>query len=59
MLLNLSEKEEQVLDEIAIKQDLSKTQVMRQALRLYQLYITGAIQIKDKLLIGIGDTKNV
>jgi predicted transcriptional regulator len=37
MTLNLNEKEMAVLDALAAEKDLSKTQVMRQALRLYQL----------------------
>lgn len=37
MTLNLSEKEMAALDELAEAKDLSKTAVMRQALRLYQL----------------------
>jgi predicted transcriptional regulator len=34
--LNLTEDEERVLSELAQKKDLSKSLVMRQALRLYQ-----------------------
>ncbi len=37
MTLNLSESEMRVLDELANKKDLSKTAVLRQALRLYQM----------------------
>lgn len=37
MTLNLSEKEMAVLEELATEKDMSKTAVMRQALRLYQL----------------------
>jgi predicted transcriptional regulator len=37
MTLNLSESEMRVLDELAKKKDLSKTAVLRQALRLYQI----------------------
>ena len=37
MTLNLSEAEMRVLDELAEKKDLSKTAVLRQALRLYQM----------------------
>lgn len=37
MTLNLSEREMAVVDQIAADHDISKTQVMRQALRLYQL----------------------
>ena len=37
MTLNLSESEMRVLEELANKKDLSKTAVLRQALRLYQM----------------------
>lgn len=37
MTLNLSEAEMRVLDDLALKKDLSKTAVIRQALRLYQM----------------------
>ncbi len=37
MTLNMPEKEMLVLEEMAVKKDMSKTQIMRQALRLYQL----------------------
>ena len=36
MTLNLSEAEMQALEELCLKKDLSKTAVLRQALRLYQ-----------------------
>ncbi|MCK1670355.1 CopG family transcriptional regulator [Bradyrhizobium sp. 150] len=37
MTLNLSEKEMTVLEELAREKGMSKTAIMRQALRLYQL----------------------
>jgi predicted transcriptional regulator len=37
MTLNLSEREMAALDQLATEMDMSKTAVMRQALRLYQL----------------------
>jgi Ribbon-helix-helix protein, copG family len=37
MTLNLSEKEMAVLESLCDAKDVSKTQLMRQALRLYQL----------------------
>jgi predicted transcriptional regulator len=37
MTLNLSESEMRVLEELADKKDLSKSAVLRQALRLYQM----------------------
>jgi len=37
MTLNLTEAEMQALESISVQKDLSKTAVIRQALRLYQL----------------------
>lgn len=37
MTLNLTDAEMAVLDELSEKKDLSKTAVLRQALRLYQM----------------------
>lgn len=37
MTLNLTDAEMAVLDELSKKKDLSKTAVLRQALRLYQM----------------------
>jgi predicted transcriptional regulator len=37
MTLNLSEEEMKILEQLAQENDLSKTQVLRQALRLYQM----------------------
>ncbi len=37
MTLNLTEREMEVLEELSRKKELSKTAVIRQALRLYQL----------------------
>lgn len=37
MTLNLTDAEMTVLDELSAKKDLSKTAVLRQALRLYQM----------------------
>lgn len=36
MTLNLSEEEMRVVEDLATKKDFSKTQLIRQALRLYQ-----------------------
>ena len=36
MTLNLTDREMEALEEIAGRKDLSKTQVVRQAIRLYQ-----------------------
>jgi len=37
MTLNLTEREMEALEELSRKKDLSKTAVVRQALRLYQM----------------------
>ncbi|MDP8989894.1 MAG: transcriptional regulator [Acidobacteriota bacterium] len=37
MTLNLTEQEMQVLDALSTQKDLSKTAILRQALKLYQL----------------------
>ena len=37
MTLNLSDREMEVVEELAAKKDLNKTQVIRQALRMYQM----------------------
>lgn len=37
MTLNLTDAEMEVLEDLCVKKDLSKTAVLRQALRLYQL----------------------
>jgi predicted transcriptional regulator len=37
MTLNLTDQEMKVLEDLASKKDLSKTAVLRQALRLYQM----------------------
>lgn len=37
MTLNLTDQEMDVLEELAQKKDISKTAIIRQALRLYQL----------------------
>lgn len=48
MTLNLTDAEMAVLDELSEKKDLSKTAVLRQALRLYQL-VTIRIDRGEKL----------
>jgi hypothetical protein len=44
MTLNLTEREMDVLEELSRKKDLSKTAVIRQALRLFQLIDTRLAQ---------------
>lgn len=49
MTLNLTDAEMVALDELAVKKDLSKTAVLRQALRLYQM-VDARLERGDKLL---------
>ena len=49
MTLNLSESEMRVLEELANKKDLSKTAVLRQALRLYQM-VEARLSVGEKLV---------
>lgn len=56
MTLNLTEAEMQVLDELCSKKGLSKTALMRQALRLYQAIETRLDQ-GNKLMLENDETK--
>jgi predicted transcriptional regulator len=49
MTLNLTEAEMQALEELASAKDMTKTAILRQALRLYQL-IDARIQGGEKLV---------
>ena len=49
MTLNLTEAEMQVLEELAKKKDLSKTAVVRQAIRLYQM-VDARLSSGEKLI---------
>ncbi len=49
MTLNLSDEEMAVLDDLAIKKDLTKTAVIRQALRLYQV-VDARLSAGEKLI---------
>ncbi|MEZ6060874.1 MAG: ribbon-helix-helix protein, CopG family [Planctomycetaceae bacterium] len=49
MTLNLTSEEMAVLDELAKRKDLSKTGVLRQALRLYQL-VDSRVRDGEKLV---------
>ena len=49
MTLNLTEAEMRVLDDLAKKKDLTKTAVIRQALRLYQM-IDARLTAGEKLV---------
>ncbi|BBL77504.1 ribbon-helix-helix protein, CopG family [Methylomagnum ishizawai] len=48
MTLNLTDAEMRALEEMCVKKDLSKTAVLRQALRLYQM-VEARIEKGDKL----------
>jgi len=48
MTLNLTDAEMSALEELCAKKELSKTALLRQALRLYQL-VEGRIEKGDKL----------
>jgi predicted transcriptional regulator len=56
MTLNLTDAEMRVLDDLCEKKDLSKTAVLRQALRLYQL-IESRVDKGDKLFFEDEKTK--
>jgi hypothetical protein len=56
MTLNLTEAEMGVLEELCAKKDLSKTSILRQALRLYQL-VEGRLEAGAKLFFEDDKTK--
>lgn len=56
MTLNLTEAEMKVLEDLASKKDLSKTSLIRQALRLYQL-VEMRVDKGDKLFFEDDRTK--
>lgn len=56
MTLNLTELEMRVLDALSLRKDLSKTAVLRQALRLYQT-VDARVEKGDKLLFENEHTK--
>ena len=56
MTLNLTEIEMGALEELCVKKDLSKTGVLRQALRLYQM-VDSRLQRGDKLFFEDEKTK--
>lgn len=57
MTLNLTDAEMAALEELCDKKDLSKTSVVRQALRLYQL-VEARLEKGDKLFFEDEKTKN-
>lgn len=56
MTLNLSDEEMRVLDSLAEQKDLTKTAVLRQALRLYQM-VNVRRERGEKLLFENAHTK--
>jgi len=56
MTLMLSEREMTILDELAAERGLSKTALLRQALRLYQS-VTVRISAGEKLFVEHPETK--
>jgi predicted transcriptional regulator len=56
MTLNLTPQEMDALEDLATKKDLSKTAVIRQALRLYQL-VDARLAQGDKLVFEDEDQK--
>lgn len=57
MTLNLTEVEMKVLEELCERKDLSKTALLRQALRLYQL-VESRIEKGEKLFFEDDKTKD-
>jgi len=57
MTLNLTDREMAALDELAGRKDLSKTQVVRQAIRLYQTVET-RLERGEKLFFEDEDKKS-
>jgi hypothetical protein len=49
MTLNLTDAEMRALEELSVRKDLSKTAVLRQALRLYQM-LDARVKKGDKLV---------
>lgn len=56
MTLNLTDAEMRVLDELSVRKDITKTAVLRQALRLYQT-IDARVERGEKLLFENESTK--
>jgi len=57
MTLNLTEAEMEALDALSVSKDVSKTAVLRQALRLYQL-INVRLELGEKLFLETADAKD-
>jgi len=58
MTINFNAREEMVIHQLAVTEDISDENVIRQALRLYQMYRLGHIAIKwPPVAINITDFK--
>lgn len=55
MTLNLTDAEMRVLEDLSARKDLSKTAVLRQALRLYQT-LDARVEKGDKLVLENDET---
>jgi len=56
MTLNLTDSEMAVLDQLSVEKDMSKTAILRQALRLYQV-INARLCTGEKLFFEDKDAK--
>lgn len=56
MTLNLTEAEMEVLEALSARKELSKTALLRQALRMYQL-VEARVEMGDKLFFEDEETK--
>ena len=56
MTLNLTETEMRVLEELSARKDLSKTALLRQALRMYQL-VEARLERGDRFFFEDEETK--
>ena len=56
MTLNLTDADMAILDELAKRKDISRTAVLRQALRLY-LMVEARVEKGDKLILEDDGTK--
>jgi hypothetical protein len=57
MTLNLTEAEMEALESLSAAKDVSKTAILRQALRLYQL-INVRLELGEKLFLESVDSKD-
>lgn len=57
MTLNLTDAEMAALEALSVEKDVSKTAILRQALRLYQV-VSGRMQMGEKLFLEDVDSKD-